>query len=80
MSNQTHGHEVIEMILQSGKAYSRDSLRADIIERFGQDARFHTCSAENLTAEELITFLEERGKFRAAADGFTIDQDQVCNH
>jgi len=80
MAEAIHGHEVIDMIVQSGQAYTRDSLRADIVKRFGADARFCTCAAENLTAEELIAFLEARGKFRDAGTGFTIDQQQVCNH
>jgi probable metal-binding protein len=80
MADPIHGHDVIEMIIQSGKAYTRDSLRADIVKRFGAEARFYTCAAENLTADELITFLEARGKFRDAGAGFTIDQEQVCNH
>jgi probable metal-binding protein len=80
MAEAIHGHEVIEMIVQSGRAYTRESLRADIVRRFGADARFHTCAAENLTADELIGFLEARGKFRDAGTGFTIDQEQVCNH
>ncbi len=80
MADAVHGHEVIDMIVQSGKAYTRDSLRADIVRRFGEDARFYTCAAENLTADELISFLEARGKFRDAGTGFTIDQEQVCNH
>lgn len=80
MAEATHGHEVIEMIVQSGKAYTRDTLRADIVGRFGAEARFYTCAAENLTADELITFLEASGKFRDAGNGFTIDQEQVCNH
>ena len=80
MAEPIHGHEVIDMIIHSGKAYTRDSLRADIVKRFGPEATFYTCAAEKLTADELITFLEERGKFRAAGTGFTIDQEQVCNH
>ncbi len=80
MAEAIHGHEVIDMIVRSGRAYTRETLRADIVGRFGAEARFYTCSAENLTADELITFLEARGKFRAAGPGFTIDQEQVCNH
>lgn len=80
MAEPIHGHDVIEMIIQAGKAYTRDSLRADIVNRFGAKARFYTCSSDNLPADELITFLEARGKFRDAGTGFTIDQEQVCNH
>jgi len=43
----------MQMMLQSGKAYSRESLRADIVATFGPEARFFTCSAENLTPEGL---------------------------
>lgn len=80
MAEAIHGHEVIEMIVCSGKAYTRETLRADIVGRFGAAARFYTCSAEDMTADELIAFLEARGKFRDAGSGFTIDREQVCNH
>jgi len=80
MTERIHGHEVIEMIVQSGKSYTRYSLRNDIVNRFGPLARFYTCSADDLTADELIAFLEARGKFRPAQEGFTIDQSQVCKH
>ena len=48
--------------------------------KFGADARFHTCSAENLDADALIDFLAARGKFRENAGGLAIDPAKVCNH
>ena len=80
MSESIHGHEVMQMMIESGEAYTRDSLRADIIRRFGEDARFHTCSAENMTAEELIEFLAARGKFTDSGDGFQTDASKICDH
>ena len=80
MPEQIHGHEVLEMMVESGKVYTRDSLRADIAERFGESARFYTCSAENLSADELIAFLQERGKFADVNGGFKMDADEICNH
>jgi len=80
MPNQIHGHEVMHMILDSGLTYSRESLAAAIIGRFGSDARFHTCSAENMTAAELIEFLSARGKFSGPPEAFTLDPDRVCQH
>lgn len=80
MSQPVHGHEVMQMMIESGKAYTRDSLRADILDRFGPEARFYTCSAEGMSADELIDFLEARGKFRSDADGFTTDPSKICNH
>ena len=78
MTNQIHGHEVIEMM--TNQLYTRDSLKAAISARFGADARFHTCSAGNLDAGALIDFLAARGKFMENAGGFTIDPAEVCTH
>ena len=68
-----HGHEVIQMM--RGNSYAtRESLVQAIIDKFGADARFQTCSAEGLNAKQLVEFLEERGKFMpAGSDGFTVD-------
>ncbi len=77
----THGHEVLHMM--EGNSYTtKQQLIKAIIERFGADERFYTCSASNMTAEELVNFLEERGKFMPAtgADDFTVDITKVCNH
>jgi probable metal-binding protein len=77
---QTHGHEVIQMMLQSDKAYTRATLRDDIVAHFGPDARFYTCSAQNLTPEGLIDFLQAKGKFVPRAEGFQTSPDLMCNH
>ncbi len=77
----THGHEVLHMM--EGNSYTtKQELINAIISRFGEDERFYTCSAENLTAAELVDFLEERGKFMPASDdtNFTVDTTKVCNH
>lgn len=51
-----HGHEVLQMMLASGESWTVASLEAAIRRRFGEEARFHTCSAENLSAAELVAF------------------------
>ena len=61
----THGHEVLAMM--QGKVYTEEGLLKAIIEQFGPDERFYTCSAENLTAQGLIDFLKEHGKFMPMA-------------
>lgn len=77
---QIHGHEVLQMMMRSGKSYTRTSLLADIQGTFGPNARFYTCSAEALTAEGLIDFLQARGKFLPAQDGFQTSPDLMCKH
>jgi probable metal-binding protein len=75
-----HGHEVIEMIVSSGRPFTRSVLVAEIGGKFGPGARFHTCSAEGLTAEGLVEFLMAKGKFHITGDGMTIDPGKVCQH
>lgn len=51
-----HGHDVLHMM--EGNSYTtKESLVKAIIEKFGAEERFHTCSAEGMTAEELVDFL-----------------------
>ena len=80
MTERVHGHEVMRMMIASGETYTKESLRAAIQERFGEEARFHTCSAENMTADELIAFLESKNKFLLQESGFTTNADQMCDH
>lgn len=80
MSNSIHGHDVMHMMLELGGTFTRESLKLAIDERFGEQARFHTCSAEDMDAGALIEFLRQRGKFVEAADGFNTEAERICNH
>ena len=78
--NQIHGHEVMEMMMTSDKVYTKETLMTDIIQKFGKEARFHTCSANNMTAIELVAFLEARGKLIRCEGGFQTSADTMCQH
>ncbi|MEM0551987.1 MULTISPECIES: YecH family metal-binding protein [Aeromonas] len=80
MSQSVHGHEVMEMMLEQDGQFTRASLKQAMAQRFGADARFHTCSAREMDAEELIDFLAARGKFIEAGEGFQTRADKICNH
>lgn len=75
-----HGHEVLNMMIESGEQYSNASLEAAITARFGEQARFHTCSAEGMTAAELVAVLSSEGKFIARDDGFSTHESKICRH
>ncbi|WP_421355357.1 YecH family metal-binding protein [Pseudocitrobacter faecalis] len=75
-----HGHEVLNMMIASGESYSKESLVLAIENRFGESARFHTCSAENMTAAELVAFLKKKGKFVPVDAGFTTAESKICRH
>ena len=74
----THGHEVLAMM--QGHSYTEKCLLETIIERFGDDERFYTCSADNLSAQGLIDFLKTHGKFTPLDGGFTVDTTKVCHN
>ena len=80
MGQSFHGHDVMRMMLEENKPFTPESLESAIIERFGEDARFHTCSAENMTPKELIGFLSARGKFVAAPGGISMKAENICDH
>ncbi|GHC01062.1 YecH family metal-binding protein [Cerasicoccus arenae] len=78
--NETHGHAVLQMMDESGKTYSQESLLDAINKKFGDSTRFVICSGGNLTASELIEALDAKGKFIGEKDAFKFDPDAMCNH
>lgn len=69
------------MMLEAVEGYpSVEALVAAIEERFGADARFHTCSAEGMDARHLVAFLTERGKFVPLDSGFNTSAEKICSH
>ena len=80
MSQSIHGHEVMHLMMEHGGSFTKQSLREAIVARFGADARFYTCSADDMTAEQLIDFLEAKGKFVADGTGFNTCADKVYKH
>lgn len=80
MSQSIHGHEVMHMMLEAGTQFSKATLKQAIESRFGADAKFHTCSAAEMNAEQLIEFLAGKGKFIASDDGFNTTAEKICNH
>ncbi len=76
-----HGHDVMHMIADAGRAYSKAELITEIGTKFGENARFHTCSAEGMTAAELVDFLISRGKFQSSDEhSLTLDTSAICQH
>lgn len=79
-NNSIHGHEVIQMMVESGRTFTEATLCDAIVEKFGPDARFHTCSAEGLSPQGLIEFLGVRGKLMAVPGGFVFGAGKPCGH
>lgn len=75
-----HAHEVMHMMLEQDGEFSRESLSRAIIDRFGADAKFCSCSAAGMDVPRVIDFLERRGKFVARGDGFSTLESNICDH
>ena len=75
---ERHAHEVMEMMITSGKAYSRESLAEEIRAKFGETVSFYTCSANGLSPEQLIEFLSMKGKFSGTEESFVFDSGRMC--
>ena len=57
-----HGHNVLNLVKEHGESLSKEELLMAIGNHFGNTARFHTCSASDLTAEALLEMFLEKGK------------------
>jgi probable metal-binding protein len=84
MSLQTesiHGHAVLELIHGSSPALTPTELADEVERRFGAAARFHTCSAEQMTLKQLLQFLFARQKIELRDDGrLYVQLANVCQH
>ena len=75
-----HGHDVLHWAAETQRSFSNDELVAAVTQQFGTDTRFHTCSAGNLTAKELVDFLQARGKLGDNPHALRVDRTQICQH
>ncbi len=80
MSDSIHGHEIIDFVTENSNRFTRTSLVEDIHQRHGADIRFHTCSASDLTAVQLIDFLVSHDKFVESSEGLLAPTGLRCDH
>lgn len=80
MSNSVHGHDVMALMVAQAKPVLKPELIALIVQTFGEATRYHTCSAENLTAEALISLLLSKGKMTESAQGISLVAGRQCQH
>lgn len=75
-----HGHEVIAMIQENHYQNDKELLE-HMNQKFGKHAKFHTCSQSNLSAYELICFLQRRGKVVTTENNvLAINPQRICSH
>lgn len=73
-----HGHALMEWLGEKGPL-PRETLVASAAEVFGAQARFHTCSVSDLSAEGLVDLLASKGKIASGERGLFLAV-APCNH
>ncbi|GLP95189.1 YecH family metal-binding protein [Paraferrimonas sedimenticola] len=80
MNESIHGHRVMEFMLELGRPVTKAELAELLANQFGEQAKFHTCSAQDLSIEGIIAFLERKGKFIESDEGVETARDRICQH
>lgn len=75
---EVHVHEILQMMAASERGFTRDSLEQAVLEKFGDDARFTTCSCSGMTAKGVVEFIEARGKLMGPEDDLRLDPAKQC--
>lgn len=73
-----HGHEILERLITAGGTMRLGDLRGAAFSAFGEDAQYHTCSAQGMSFDELIDFLAQRSKVEVVAGQITVFAENVC--
>ena len=76
---QIHGHDILRLLHAAYPPWTRPRLAQEVHRRFGPHARFHTCSAADMTLDELIAFLAARGKLVEHDGCLTADISKMCS-
>lgn len=57
-----HGRHVLSLVKEHGEPVTPEELLAAMHHHFGKEAIFHTCSANEMTSEQLLDMFLEKGK------------------
>ena len=80
MENVIHAHDVLHMVAESNDGIVLHELRAILNERYGSAVRFTNCGDARFTVDELLEFLETRGKISVIDGVARVNSDRVCRH
>ncbi len=73
-----HAHQVLKAF--AGKQDSQENLLKAITNQFGHNARFHNCCGNEMSAEQLLAFFQEKGKLIETQTGVFTVNHQTCDH
>ena len=74
-----HIHEVLNIIYGSDKIYTVEELKQEVIDSFGEDVNFTSCSDNQFFIDDMIDFMVQRGKIQVQGDKI-YPFGGACNH
>ena len=80
MTEPIHGHEIINLVFDHPEGIEIEHLTTLVANTYGADARYYTCSAEDLTLQELLSFLADRDKVQLVEGKVFPGGAPACNH
>ncbi len=78
MTASIHAHKVLNLLRD--KPMTREQLEQTVIEQFGADARFRTCSREGFDLDSLLVFFVEKQKVIENQGQWELNIERVCSH
>lgn len=79
-SGSIHGHAILNYIIDHGGQVSLDGLRQWARATHGENARYHTCSIQDLPFDAILRFLTERNKITVLDDCASVNVQNICGH
>lgn len=79
-TEQIHGHEIMALVANYPEGIATGTLTDIVAHKFGIAVRFFTCSAENMTLPELLTFLGDRDKVQFRDGLIFPGGSPACSH
>lgn len=78
-STNVHGHEILNFVHAANPRVNREQLFAHVKSAYGPHALFCTCSAADMTFEQLFSFLIAAGKIVERGGLLYTDTSKVCS-
>lgn len=79
-STPIHAHSALDFIAAHDGLWKLEELDSQFSGKFGTDARFFACSADNMTTSDLVAFLLQRQKIFLHENRVYLHRANVCNH
>ncbi|MHA6965973.1 YecH family metal-binding protein [Zobellella denitrificans] len=79
-TEMTHAHDLLHALLAHARPVPAADIHAFAAERFGEAARFCTCSHQDLSLDELLPIMQAKGKLVLTEQGWQLNFAEVCAH